>query len=39
LAAIRAMSSGCRYGTIKTVVPSLILPVMPASQASVVKGS
>lgn len=39
LAAIRAMSRGCRYGTIKTVVPSLILPVMPASQASVVKGS
>ena len=39
LAAIRATSSGCRYGTIRTVVPSMILPVRPASQASVVKGS
>ena len=37
--AIRAISSGCRYGTIKTVVPSRMLPVMPASQASVVNGS
>ena len=39
LAAIRAISSGCRYGAISTVVPSLTRLVWPASQASVVNGS
>nr|WP_236004011.1 hypothetical protein [Nonomuraea antri] len=39
LAAIRATSSGCRYGTISTLVPSLMRLVRAASQASVVNGS
>ena len=38
-AAIRAVSSGCRYGTMSTVVPSRTRRVTPASQASVVNGS
>ncbi len=38
-AAIRATSSGCRYGAIRTVVPSRIRSVTPASQDSVVNGS
>ena len=39
---IMVVESNCEpqiYGTIKTVVPSLILSVRPASQASVVNGS
>src|SRR6266851_1777802 len=39
LVAIRAMRSGWRYGTMRTVVPSRTLLVIPASQARVVKGS
>ena len=36
---MRATSSGCRYGSTMTVVPSRTRVVMPASQDSVVKGS
>ena len=39
LRAIRATSSGCRYGSTTTVVPSRIRVVMPASHDSVVNGS
>jgi hypothetical protein len=39
LRAMRATSSGCRYGSTITVVPSRTRVVMPASQDSMVKGS
>jgi hypothetical protein len=39
LSAMRATSSGCRYGSTITVVPSWIRVVRPASQDSVVNGS
>ena len=38
-AAIRAVSTGCRYGSTMTVVPISTRLVMPASQPSVVNGS
>jgi hypothetical protein len=39
LAAMRAVSTGLRYGRTVTVVPSSIRSVIPASHAKVVNGS